>query len=260
MKKTASILFSAMLILSVGRIMAQYPAGSGFGVAERPAESRINKTIPLLGTEAPSFTAQSTTGEINFPADFGSDWKILFSHPKDFTPVCSSELLELAHEQESFDQLDARLIVVSTDMLDQHKTWKAILEEIHFQGREPVEINFPMVDDNSLKVSNLYGMIHSAVSVGENIRGVFIIDPENKVRAINFYPNEVGRNIDELKRTLIALQKTYNNKNIVMPANWQPGDDVLVPVISAEERQRIGEPGSPLYQLSWFMTYMKIQE
>ena len=246
MKKV--LLFTALLCLSVVQVWSQ-----GRRVTN-------NNSIPLIGVEAPSFTAHSTNGVINFPADFGSDWKILFAHPKDFTPVCSSELLELAHEQESFGKLGVQVVVLSTDMLDQHKTWKAALEEIHFKGREPVKINFPLVDDNSYNVSNLYGMIHSEVSAGENIRGVFILDPENKVRAIFYYPNEVGRNIGELKRTLIALQKTYNNKNIVMPANWQPGDDVLVPVISVEDRQRIGEPGSPLYQLSWFMTYMKIQE
>ena len=117
-----------------------------------------------------------------------------------------------------------------------------------------------MVDDNSYKVSNLYGMIHSAVSIGQNIRGVFIIDPENKVRAINFYPNEVGRNIDELKRTLAALKRTYHERNISTPANWHPGDDVMVPVVADDELENIGQPGSPFYRLSWFMTYRKAEE
>ncbi len=260
MKRKLVLLLAVLFSLTAGRIWATDPAGSISRFSDGFEDRRINRTIPLIGTEAPSFTAQSTEGVINFPEDFGDRWKIIFSHPKDFTPVCSSELLELAHEQESFDELGAELLVVSTDILDQHFRWKSALEKIPFKGREPVEINFPMVDDNTYRVSNLYGMIHPAVNIGENIRGVFIIDPENKIRAINYYPNEVGRNIDELKRTLAALKKTYHDRNIATPANWQPGDDVMVPVVGAEELENIGEPGSPLYRLSWFMTYRKALE
>lgn len=223
------------------------------------SQSNRNNQIPLIGASAPSFSAMSTNGNVNFPADFGANWKILFAHPKDFTPVCSSELLELAYHQDSFDQLGAKILVLSTDKLDQHKVWKAALEEINYKDREPVKIKFPLVDDHTYRVSNLYGMIHSQVSIGENIRGVFIIDPENKVRAIYYYPNEVGRNIDELKRTLVALQTT-NNRNIVTPANWNPGDDVMVPVITASERESLGSPNSSLYEKSWFMIYKKNQE
>ncbi len=219
---------------------------------------RDNRTsIPLIGVEAPSFTARTTNGVINFPADFGSDWKILFAHPKNFTPVCSSEVLELASEQEEFERLGAKIVVISTDKLDQHLTWKAALEEIRYNNNEPVKISFPLVEDNLYRVSNQYGMIHSAVSLGENIRGVFIIDPENKVRSIFYYPNEVGRNIAEIKRTLVALQATRSNPKIVTPANWTAGDDFMVPVITTAERENLGMPGSKLYQYSWFMIYQK---
>ncbi len=212
---------------------------------------------PLLGVEAPSFRAESTHGTMNFPADFGRNWKILFSHPKDFTPVCSSELLELAYQQEGFDRLGASIVVLSTDLLSQHRSWVAALEDIPYKDGKPVNISFPLVSDEQHRVSYMYGMIHSAESIGENIRAVFIIDPDNKVRAINYYPNEVGRNIDELKRTLIALQKTHKRKDIATPANWQPGDDFMVPILSSADRESIGTPGSLFYQWSWFMTFMR---
>jgi peroxiredoxin (alkyl hydroperoxide reductase subunit C) len=213
--------------------------------------------IPQIGVEAPAFTAQTTKGKINFPSDFGDHWKILFSHPKDFTPVCSSEVLELAYEQKNFDDLDTKLLVVSTDILEQHKSWVAALEEVRFKDRDPVKIEFPLVADNDLKVSMLYGMIHTASSVSQNIRGVYFINPENTIRAIQFYPNEVGRNMEEIKRTLVALQTTYAQKNRVTPVNWKFGDDMIVPVLSEQEKKNLGTPGSDYYQYAWFLTYLK---
>ncbi|MFO7933634.1 MAG: redoxin domain-containing protein [Bacteroidales bacterium] len=213
--------------------------------------------VPQIGIKAPSFKAQSTEGKINFPSDYGYNWKILISHPKDFTPVCSSELLELAYKQKDFEELEAQLVIVSTDLLAQHENWKAALEEVQYKGRDPVEINFPLVADNDHKVSKLYGMIHSAEHASENIRGVYFIDPENTIRSIQFYPNEVGRNVDELKRTLLALKKTHKQDNLVTPANWQPGDDLIVPVLTEEQKKNIGTPGSDYYQLAWFLTFMK---
>lgn len=214
-------------------------------------------SVPQIGVKAPSFTAQSTNGKVKFPSDFGNNWKIIFSHPKDFTPVCSSEILELAYQQDDFEKLGAKVIVVSTDILEQHNSWKAALEEVSFQDRDPVEIKFPIVEDNSLDISKKYGMIHSEVSIKENIRGVYFINPENVVRAVYFYPNEVGRNIEEMKRTLIALQKNYSDDSIVTPVNWQPGEDVVVPTLSKADKENLGSPDSDYYQLTWFMTYRK---
>ncbi len=215
------------------------------------------ESIPQIGVEAPSFTAQSTNGKIHFPSDFGKNWKIIFSHPKDFTPVCSSEMLELAYQQESFEELGAKLIIVSTDILAQHESWKAALEEIHYKDRDPVKIKFPLVEDNNLEISELYGMIHSTENIKQNIRGVYFINPENEIRALFFYPNQVGRNIDELKRTLIALQSNYKSAETVTPANWQPGDDVVIPTLSKLDKENLGNADSDFYQLSWFMTYKK---
>lgn len=211
--------------------------------------------VPQIGSKAPSFNAQTTNGKLSFPSDYGDSWKILFSHPKDFTPVCSSEILELAHAQDAFKALNTEIVVLSTDLLEQHESWKAAIEEITYKDRAPVKIDFPLVSDNDLKVSTKYGMIHSASSVSQNIRGVYIINPDNKIRAIYFYPNEVGRNIEEVKRTLVALQTTYAASNLVTPANWEKGDDVIVPVLSQEDRKNIGTPGSEYYEVAWFMVF-----
>ena len=214
-------------------------------------------SIPSIGSEAPSFTAVSTNGKINFPGDFGENWKIICSHPKDFTPVCSSEILELAYAQERFEQMGVKLLVLSTDILEQHNSWKSALEEISYKNRTPVKIDFPLVADNDLKVSKKYGMIHSATSVSKNIRGVYVISPDNVIKAIMFYPNEVGRDVDEIQRTVLALQMSYADNSIVTPANWQEGDDVIVPVLSQSEKDDLKNPNSDYYQLSWFMTFKK---
>ncbi len=242
MKKT--LFFTVALYMTVG-----------FG----QAQSKINN-VPLIGSKAPSFKASTTQGDLSFPKDYGDSWKILFSHPKNFTAVCSSELLEMAYQQEAFNDLNARFVVISTDKLDSHSHWQAALEEIDFKNRGAVKINFPLVDDHQYKVSSTYGMIHSEVSIEQNIRGVFFIDPDNIVRAIYFYPMEVGRNMDELMRTLIALQKTSGSNTVLTPANWNPGDDWMVSSLTDEETDRLDQPESDLYQISWFMTYMKDKE
>lgn len=213
--------------------------------------------IPQIGIEAPKFKAESTNGMVNFPKDFGDHWKILFSHPKDFTPVCSSEIYELAQAQDDFEELDTKIVVISTDILKQHESWKAALEEISYKDRTPAKINFPLVADNSMEVSKLYGMIHSKESISKNVRGVYFIDPDNTIRAIYFYPNEVGRSVDEIKRTLVSLQNHYANKNQVTPANWELGDDVLIPVLTQEEKAELANPDSEYYQIAWFMTFLK---
>jgi peroxiredoxin (alkyl hydroperoxide reductase subunit C) len=205
------------------------------------AFSQSNDQIPLIGAKAPSFKAQTTDGKIKFPEDFGSNWKILFSHPRDFTPVCSSELLELAYRQNEFDRLGVKLAVISTDNLEQHKMWKAHLEELNYKNRGTQKINFPIIDDHEASVSKSYGMLHLPTSTTEDVRGVFIIDGNNVVRSINFYPMEVGRNMDELVRIVEALQTTEEAK-VLTPANWNEGDDVLVPYFPYTKEQLAANP------------------
>lgn len=221
------------------------------------AQLTVNQRIPLIGNDAPSFTAMSTHGQISFPDDYGKSWKIIFSHPRDFTPVCSSEILELAHHQTAFNELGAEILVVSTDQLDSHKNWKAALEEISFKGRDPVKIEFPLIEDTSYSIANSFGMLDSQTNVGQSVRGVFFIDPENKIRAFYFYPNEVGRNVGEIKRTLLALQTNYNDQRVVLPENWQPGDDVMVSYLDDAEKSKVDKMDSELYNLIWFMTYKR---
>lgn len=208
-------------------------------------------TIPLVGQEAPSFTALTTNGTLNFPADFGRKWKILVSHPQDFTPVCSTELLELAHAQGEFDKLNTSIAVISTDPLDIHIQWKKAMEEVNYQGRGQVKFKFPLIDDDKIVISRQYGMIHPSSNSTKDVRGVFILDPDNIIQAIFFYPNTVGRNVEELKRTLIALQ-TARAENVMTPANWQKGQDVLVPVKPVS--RKVSES---VKDVSWFITFKK---
>jgi peroxiredoxin (alkyl hydroperoxide reductase subunit C) len=196
--------------------------------------------IPLIGSKAPSFKEVSTQGEITFPDDFGKSWKILFSHPQDFTPVCSTELLEMATLQDEFNSLGVKLAVISTDNLDQHNLWVSHLEEIKYKGNNQ-KINFPLFADTNKKVSRTYGMLHEPVSTVRDVRGVFIIDPENVVRSVNFYPMQVGRNMDELVRLVQALQ-TVDQAKVLTPVNWNPGDDVLVPYYPYTKEQLTANP------------------
>ena len=197
--------------------------------------------IPLIGSKAPSFTAMSTQGKINFPDDYGKSWKILFSHPQDFTPVCSSELLELANMENEFDKLGTRIAVISTDNLEQHNLWIKYLEGIDYKNRGPQKIYFPIIEDSKGKVAKEYGMIHDKVSSNRDVRGVFIIDPDNVIRSVNFYPMEVGRNMNEIERILVALQKT-EKEHVLTPANWKEGDDVMVPYYPYTKKQLAENP------------------
>lgn len=205
------------------------------------SQSTQKNQIPLIGAEAPSFTAVSTDGKITFPDSYGNNWKILFSHPQDFTPVCSSELLELAYLQNDFERLGVKIAVISTDNIGQHEMWKAHLEELDYKGRGTQTINFPIIEDVEAKASKKYGMLHTPTSTTKDVRGVFIIDSDNIVRSINFYPMQVGRNMNEIVRIVEALQTT-EMAEVLTPANWNEGDDVLVPYYPYTEAQLIADP------------------
>jgi peroxiredoxin (alkyl hydroperoxide reductase subunit C) len=215
--------------------------------------------IPLIGESAPKFTAESTMGMINFPDDYFAKWKILFSHPADFTAVCSSEILELASLQEEFKKLNTQLVVISTDAVSSHIEWVKSLETVNYKGREPVKINFPLVSDKTLEVSKKYGMLHSYSSTTKDVRGVFIISPDDNVRAVFFYPLEIGRNMEEIKRTLIALQTAEKN-TVLIPANWEPGQDVMLPSpkTSAEADKLMLEQKPGVYGINWYMWFKKL--
>ena len=183
--------------------------------------------IPLIGTTAPSFESNSTNGVLTFPDDFGKNWKILFSHPQDFTPVCTTELLQLASMQSEFENLGVKIAVISVDDLEQHNNWKHHLENIDYKDHGLQTIQFPIFEDPNGLSSMKYGMIHKAASTSKDVRGVYILDSKNIVRSINFYPMEIGRNMNEIVRIVEALQ-TAEEEYVNTPVNWNKGDDVLV--------------------------------
>lgn len=214
--------------------------------------------IPMLGEKAPAFTAESTSGKVNFPDDYFNKWKILFSHPAAFTPVCSSEMIELAHMQDEFKKLNTALLVISTDGNSSNTEWKYSLSQIDYKNKGKVEIKFPLVSDKTMEISKKYGMFHPAYNDLKNIRGVFIVDPQDRIRAIMFYPDETGRNLDEIKRTLLALQKT-DKSSVLTPANWVPGEDVLLkgPDNEASSAKYQNSEKSPKYAYAWYMWFLK---
>ncbi|MFO7620185.1 MAG: peroxiredoxin [Bacteroidales bacterium] len=228
------------------------------GTTEKPlrrTEIR-NFRIPLIGEKAPSFNAESTEGTMHFPVDFSNSWKMILSHPMDFTPVCSTELIELARLQNEFEDLGVKVITVSTDHLETHKQWKRALEEIEYNHYPRQKIDFPIVDDSDLRIAKLYGMIHLESDNNRDVRGVFIIDPDNKIRAELFYPMEIGRNMNELLRTVIALQ-TADRNNVMTPANWKTGDDMLVPFPLKTDMSTMNKDSGEYYQISWFLIFKK---
>jgi peroxiredoxin 2/4 len=186
-------------------------------------------TMPRIGDKAPEFKAITTQGEINFPSDYTGKWVILFSHPADFTPVCTSEFMTFASMQDKFKKANCELVGLSVDGLYSHIAWlRTIKEKIEYKGMKDVEVTFPLIEDITMEVSSKYGMIQPGESSTKAVRAVFFIDPKGIVRAVIYYPLSIGRNFDELYRALIAMQTT-DAFEVACPADWQPGDDVIVP-------------------------------
>jgi alkyl hydroperoxide reductase subunit AhpC len=183
-----------------------------------------------LNDTAPDFTQDSTDGPLHFYDWAGSSWVVLFSHPKDFTPVCTTELGVVAKMKPEFDKRGVKVIGLSVDPSDSHKGWSKDIEET--QG---AKLNFPLIADHDRKVSDLYGMIHPNASDTMTVRSVFVIDPNKKVRLTLTYPASTGRNFDELLRVIDSLQLTDKHK-VATPANWRHGEDVIIaPSLSNEQ-------------------------
>lgn len=185
--------------------------------------------MPLIGDKAPAFEAETTQGKIRFPEDFKGKWVILFSHPSDFTPICTSEFVMFGAMQQEFEALNCKLLGLSVGTNASHIAWlKSIHDRIEFKGHKKVELDFPLIADMSMDVARKYGMIQPGVSTTAAVRAVFFIDPDATVRALVYYPMQLGRNFDELKRMLVGLQ-TIDKYHIALPADWRPGDDIIVP-------------------------------
>lgn len=214
------------------------------------AEARI----PRIQELAPNFEARSTHGVIRL-SDFTTQgkWVMLFSHPSDFTPVCSTEFIEFARRQDDWDRLNVQLIGVSIDSLHSHIAWVLDLERI-----SGVKIQFPLIVDLDQKLSIAYGLVHEAVSDTAAVRAVFAIDPKGVIRALLYYPMQLGRSVDELIRMFEGLQMADLN-GVSCPANWKPGDPVIVPAPAtyAEAQKKINSSATPESQ-AWYLTTKEI--
>lgn len=222
----------------------------------------ITQSMPRIGDKAPSFTAKTTQGVINFPEDFLGKWKILFSHPADFTPVCTSEFMTFASMQKDFDALNCQLVGLSVDGLYSHIAWlRTIKDKIEYKGMKNVEVTFPLIEDITMEVAKKYGMIQPNENSTQAVRAVFFVDPKGIIRTIIYYPLSLGRNFDELKRILLGLQ-TADEFGVALPADWRPGDDVIVPTAGscgvAKERMEITSEDMHCYD--WFFCTKKLSK
>ncbi|MDT8308285.1 MAG: peroxiredoxin [Bacteroidales bacterium] len=227
-------------------------------------ETNVNQVTPMprIGEKAPSFKAVTTQGEINFPADYKGKWVIFFSHPADFTPVCTSEFMTFAHMEKQFNEANCELVGLSVDGLYSHIAWlRTIKEKIEYKGMRDIEVTFPLIEDISMEVANKYGMIQPSEATTKAVRAVFFIDPKGMIRTIIYYPLSLGRNFDELYRVLIALQAA-DEFGVAMPADWRPGDDVIVPTAgscgTAKERMESKDKDVTCYD--WFFCTKKLDK
>jgi peroxiredoxin (alkyl hydroperoxide reductase subunit C) len=220
-------------------------------------EITMSPSLPLIGDKAPAFHAVTTQGDINFPEDYAGKWVILFSHPADFTPVCTTEFMTFASMADEFKALNTELIGLSIDSLYAHIAWLRKIQELEWNGMKNIEVKFPLIEDIKMDVSRKYGMVQSQSST-QAVRAVFIIDPEGIVRTILFYPASTGRNFDEIKRVVQALQKA-DLDHVATPANWLPGDDVIVPTAGScgTAKERMESKDANQYCLDWFLCFKK---
>lgn len=220
-------------------------------------EEQINR-MPLIGDNAPEFKAVTTQGEINFPSDYKGKWVILFSHPADFTPVCTTEFMTFATMMDDFNKLNVQLVGLSVDSLYAHIAWLRKIQELEWNGLKNINVTFPLIEDIRMEVAKKYGMIQPNQSNTQAVRAVFIIDPKGIIRTILYYPLSTGRNFDEIKRIVTALQKA-DSDGVATPADWRPGDDVIIPTAGScgTAKERMESKDENMYCLDWFMCFKK---
>jgi peroxiredoxin (alkyl hydroperoxide reductase subunit C) len=219
-------------------------------------------SMPRIGDKAPAFKAVTTQGDIDFPKQYEGSWVILFSHPADFTPVCTSEFMTFAKLAPDFEKLNTKLVGLSVDGLYSHIAWlRTIKEKIEYKGMKDIEVKFPLIEDITMDVAKRYGMIQPGESNTKAVRAVFVIDPKGIIRTIIYYPLSMGRNFDELIRVIQALQ-TADAFSIATPADWRPGDDVIVPTAGscgvAKDRMEGKAEGVTCHD--WFFCTKKISK
>lgn len=220
-------------------------------------------SFPLIGNEAPSFEVNTTHGMIKFPEDYEGKWVVLFSHPSDFTPVCTTEFMTFAKMHEEFAELNTELVGLSIDSLFSHLAWVNAIEGYTWEDIEHPEIKFPVIADIKMEVANKYGMVQGESDTSA-VRAVFFIDPRGIVRTILYYPASLGRNFAEIKRILLGLQFS-EKENVALPANWEPGKDVIVPppgtqAALKERVELVKSDSDDRYEYDmkdWYLTFRK---
>lgn len=214
--------------------------------------------MPLIGDPAPAFQAVTTQGTINFPDDYKGKWVILFSHPADFTPVCTTEFMTFASMIDEFKAMNTELVGLSVDSLYAHIAWLRKIKELKWKDLQDLEVTFPLIEDIRMDVAKKYGMIQPSQSNTQAVRAVFVIDPVGKIRLILYYPLSTGRNFDEIKRVIQALQKA-DKDHVATPADWRPGQDTIVPTAGScgTAKERMENKSEDTYCLDWFMCFKK---
>jgi len=228
---------------------------------EQNTESNV-VTLPRIGDNAPAFKAVTTQGEIDFPKQYAGSWVILFSHPADFTPVCTSEFMTFASMEQKFADVNCKLVGLSVDGLYSHIAWlRTIKDKIEYKGMKNVEVKFPLIEDITMEVAKKYGMIQPGESSTKAVRAVFVIDPKGIIRTIIYYPLSLGRNFDELYRIVVALQ-TADAFSIACPADWRPGEDVIVPTAGScgVAKDRMEDKTGDIKCYDWFFCTKKIDK
>ena len=216
------------------------------------------RSLPLIGDNAPEFKAVTTKGSLNFPSDYKGKWVILFSHPADFTPVCTTEFMTFANGAEELKALNTELVGLSVDGLTSHIAWLRKIKELEWNGMKNVDVEFPLIEDLKMDVAKKYGMIQPNSSNTQAVRAMFFIDPKGIVRCIQYYPLSTGRNFHEMVRVIKALQKADKDK-VATPANWMPGDDTISPAPGTMEgaKERMSGKNKDMYCLDWFLCFNK---
>jgi peroxiredoxin (alkyl hydroperoxide reductase subunit C) len=232
--------------------------GTLFAEEAKPADAPAH--LLTLGEEAPAFAAETTQGRIRFPEDYKGKWVILFSHPSDFTAVCSTEILTLATMVPEFKALNCELIGLSVGSVSSHIAWlRDVQDKIVYKNMKNVPVAFPLIADVKLEIARQYGMLQPAASDTKTVRAVFFIDPKGKILAELYYPLSTGRNFSEIKRLLVALE-TADAYGVATPADWQPGEDVIMaaPATADAAQERVDKAGKEYYCLDWFMCFKKL--
>ncbi len=215
--------------------------------------------MPMIGDKAPEFRAMTTMGKVHFPNDYKGSWVVLFSHPADFTPVCTTEFIGFTKMTSEFEQINTKLLGLSIDSLHSHLAWAKSIEGINLGGDGAVKLSFPIIADISMSVAKKYGMLQT-VAKTQTVRAVFVIDPEGVIRTILYYPMSTGRNLPEILRIVKALQ-LHDKENVNTPANWQEGDKVILgaPLTLEEAEERMANGDEDLVHYEWYLTMKKLQ-